>query len=95
MMPQMYGQRPPVYEPNLYPYQQPNVPFQGYSNIPNIPQNITGQQYSSPYPSQVPQTYAPLFTSSGLTNYNSVNNLLYNQMKRNIPEQSLNSNFSY
>jgi hypothetical protein len=44
----------------------------------------------------MPQNYIPVYPiNSGLQNYQSANNLIYNQLRKNIPEQSINSNFSY
>jgi len=57
------------------------------------------QSYSNPYSAynqQMPQNYVPVYPiNSGLQNFQSANNLIYNQLRKNIPEQSINSNFSY
>lgn len=79
----------PHYQPSNYP------PYQNYYQ----PQSSIQQPYTIPYQGYnqpIPQNYIPLYSSnSGVPNIPPVNNLIYNSLRRNIPEQSINSNFSY
>ena len=87
--------------PPIYPqYGNPNIPpvYTQQSSSPQphyqSPTHATYQPHIQQpynahyYPHVVPQTYAPLYPGS-------VTNAIYNQTRRNIPEQSINSNFSY
>lgn len=95
--------RPPQVQPHyVSPNSHPVYPQQPYSQYPqfqgqNYPhyQGPMPQTYSS-YSPQFNQNYIPLYSSpTGLQNYQSLNASLYQQIGRNIPEQSINSNFNY
>jgi hypothetical protein len=84
--PQMYNQ-PPI-NPNMNGYTNSNV-FPAYQQSPysNLP---------STYYQPTNQGYVPLYTPTpGQNNFQNLTSMVYNQMKRNTPEQSLNSNFNY
>lgn len=88
--PQVYPQQgypnsPPVYSQPSFPPQPTYQP----STYPHYQPQVHQQPYNMPYYPQVaPQNYAPLYPGS-------VNSTIYNQTRNNIPEKSLNSNFSY
>lgn len=79
-----------VYAQQPYP-QYPHYQGQNYANYQGpIPQNYL------PYNQPFNQNYIPVYSSpTGLQNYQSLNASIYNQIGRNIPEQSINSNFNY
>ena len=97
-----------INRPNDLIRQSPVYPQYGHQNIPSVyqQQSFTPQPHYQPlnhvsyqphvqqpynlnyYPNVLPQNYAPLYPGS-------MTNAIYNLPRKNIAEQSINSNFSY